>query len=69
MTGFSAPTCGQRRFGHGGSVTAQLQMHFCSMNNPVNDGASSQGKQGVMTVDNQWPCHVSALSNSASNEQ
>ena len=53
----------------GDSAYANVHVFMCSNARPCNDGAPSQGKQGNMTVVHSRPCHVSAPSNSASNEQ
>ena len=57
----------------GGSASPNVlsinNYYICSNGLPCNDGASSQGKQRAMTVVHRQPCHVSASSNSASNEQ
>ena len=53
----------------GDSASTNVHAFLCSNGRPCTDGASSQGKQGNMTVVHWQPCHVSAPSNSASNEQ
>ena len=60
-SGTRAMALGNRCFGN--SVSATALLHSLSMNlfaPTVNDGASSQGEQGAMTVVHRRLCHVSA---------